>query len=251
MKKSSSKKPSPASKNATFPAAKPPHPTAGMSVATALSYFDFSVYPPQPKSTALSNELVHCIGLSLLDGVTAAFVQHDTPTFVQCYEALHYCLGGDMETRRLNFGPPGKVAFLMTAYQAAVLFGHADMVTALFKTCLASPERPIRVGISTPVTMITHVFSIHRKRGSPQEQAEWMAIVDDMIAALVDRLAVVGADELCPTTGLLFEMSISVKSDSDRDVLTRLCNAMSVRHTHLIAQSSNVSLVSNSNDKRL
>ena len=149
-----------------------------------------------------------------------------------------------MESRRLNFGPPGKVAFLMTAYQAAVLFDHADMVTALFKTCLASPDYPIRKGISTPISMITHAYSASMQRGSPQDQTAWMDIVDDMIAALVDRLAVVGPDDLCPTTGVVFQVCSQTASEHDRDVLTLLCNAMSDRYTQLLAQSSNIPQVS-------
>lgn len=252
MKRSSTKKSSAAANQSTLSAAKPPHPTAKMSVATALSYLDFSVFPPEPKSThaALGDELVHRIGHTLLDGIRAAFVQHDTAKFVQCYEALHYCLGGDMESRLVNFGPSGKVSFLMTAYQAAVAFDHVDMVTALFKTCLASPEYPIRAGISTPMTMITHAFSTG-KQGAPEREAAWMAIVDDMIAALVERLAEVGPDDLCPTTGMVFQTRDDVKPGPSQDALTRLCSAMAARHRQLIAQSSNDPQAFDTNNKRL
>lgn len=241
MKKSNLKKSSTSHTNSTASTVAPLHPTTQMSVATALTHFDFSVFPPQPKSTQgeLGDSVVHLIGIKLQDGIATAFVQHDTPTFVQCYTALHYCMGLDMESHRLNFGPHGKVAFLMTAYQAAVLFNHADMVTGLFEACLASPHYPIRAGISTPLTMITHAYSTGMQPGSPQDEAAWMTIIDDMIAALVDRLEVVGPDDLCPTTGMVFQVCNTAKSKHDRDALTRLCKAMSDRYTQLVEQSSN------------
>lgn len=238
MKNSSPKKHSATPEQPHLSTAKPRLPKA--SVAIALKQFDFSLFPPKPKSTQadLGDELVNFIGSALLDGIAAALIQHDTQTFIQCYQALHFCLGQDMESRRLNFGPPGKVAFLMTAYQAAVLFQRHEMVIALFQTCLASPEHPIRAGISSPVSMLTHAYSAAVSGDFPPKQDVWPTHVSHMIASLVHRLAVVDPEELCPATGRLFDLCNALEPGDNRDVLTVLCNGLSDRYSESLAQSS-------------
>jgi hypothetical protein len=242
MKNSPKQKRQAKSKSAPAHAAHTQPTATAMTVQTALTYFDFSQFPPEPIATAaqLDSSFVQYIGDTIVDGIAEAFQQNDTPTFVKCYQALHFCLGLDMESHRMNFlSGNGKLAMLMTAYQAAILFNRVNLATALFDACIASPHHPIRKGISTPVTMITYAYSVRAKSGAPADQAAWLKAVDYMIAKFVDHLIVVDPNELCPTTGVIFALLQGSQSGDTLNAISHMCTAMTIRHGLLIAQGIN------------
>ncbi|MBS0494292.1 MAG: hypothetical protein JSS31_10140 [Proteobacteria bacterium] len=253
MKKTAHKKQQHQPNTAGALAAKPPVQVVSMDINTALAYFDFSQSPPVPHATtaALDAAFIQSIGDTIFDGIRQAFQRNDIPTFVKCYQVLHFCFGVNMESHRMNFlGGNSKVVMLMTAYQAAATFDRVDLVSALFDACIASPDHPMRAQMCGPIPMIIDALSTHAKPGS-QKQAIWLVAIDQMIKGFVDRLEAIDPPQLCPTTGMLFQMMQDMEPGEKQNAFQRICTAMANRHSELIAQGVNSPQSSPSDSGRL